>query len=430
RRVVVVGLATLAVLALLGVLALRAPNGLPLVSYKTLYVSVPDPGNLQPHSDVRIAGVHVGQVIGVQGAHGRALIELKLGSGTRSLPSDTRALVRAEGLLGARYVQLIPGRSRTTLSQGATIIAGPRSLTYGVPDALNTFDAQTRGSLSEMLNGLGIGLLARGAELNDALGIGPITAQNFTADTAALLARPGAARRLAPSLESAAAAFDAARLEVVASLRPTGQGLAPLIAQRVAFNATLQQLPPTLAQARPGLDQGQVLLTAARSLALAADRTLPAAPDALAATTVLLQRSHQPLQRANALLRDAIPTVPAALRITGALSPVLTPLRQTLSYLQPIVSTLGVHGCDVYNMTSNWRSALGYGVRGSQGAMLPSGSIGQLNFFRVALIAGANSIQGLASPTAPLAQRNVYPAPCSYAPGPAYVNPLPALGGH
>ena len=212
-------------------------------------------------------------------------------------------------------------------------------------------------------------------------------------------------------------------------MRPTTRALRPLIDERPAFNATLEQLPPALATAQPGLEQGEVLLGSAHALALAARRTLPAAPAALAATTTLLETSHTPLQRTDVLLRDAIPTVPAALRITNALHPLLTPLRQTLSGLQPIVTALGQHGCDVYNMTSNWRSALGYGVRGSQGAELPSGNIGQLNFFRVTLIAGLNSVQGLASPSAPLAQRDVYPTPCKYAPGPNYIDPLPGLGG-
>jgi ABC-type transporter Mla subunit MlaD len=353
---------------------------------------------------------------------------MKLSSGTRPLAVGTTALVRADGLLGARYIELIPGHAGADLKSGATISAGARALTYGVPDALDTFNAQTRGGLSEALNALGIGLLQRGADLNDALGIGPATAQNFTSDTAAVLAVPGAARRLVPSLDSAAAALDGARDDIVGALAPTTRALAPFVDERAAFATTLQRLPSTLASAEPGLDRGTVLLASARTLALAAARTLPAAPAALSATTTLLRTSHVPLARTNALLRSAIPAVPAVLGITGALRPSLTPLRQTLSDLQPVVTQLGVHGCDVYNMTSNWRSALGYGVTGSgPGAQLPSGNIGPLNFFRVALLAGTTSVQGLASPNLTLAQRDVYPTPCSYAPGPSYIDPLPGL---
>jgi hypothetical protein len=77
-------------------------------------------------------------------------------------------------------------------------------------------------------------------------------------------------------------------------------------------------------------------------------------------------------------------------------------------------------------MTSNWRSALGYGVPNGTGAALPSGNIGPLDFFRVSLIAGTTSIHGLAQPPGSLAARDVYPAPCKFAPGPAYIDPLPS----
>jgi hypothetical protein len=120
------------------------------------------------------------------------------------------------------------------------------------------------------------------------------------------------------------------------------------------------------------------------------------------------------------------------LRVTSSLSPVLTPLGQALSYLEPIVTKLGEHACDVHNMTSNWRSALGYGVAGSApgSAQLPSGPIGPLNFFRVALIAGTTSVHGLAQPPGALGARDVYPGPCKFAPGPLYFNPLSASGPH
>ena len=43
---------------------------------------------------------------------------------------------------------------------------------------------------------------------------------------------------------------------------------------------------------------------------------------------------------------------------------------------------------------------------------------------------GVTYVQGLASTSDDLAVRNVYPAPCQYAPGPAYIDPLPSLGGN
>src|SRR5205823_5992032 len=75
------GAAVLGVIALLIYVVVHIPNGAPFLGYKTLYADVPDPGNLQPHSDVRIAGVRVGQVIKVSSHRGRARVEFKLDPG-------------------------------------------------------------------------------------------------------------------------------------------------------------------------------------------------------------------------------------------------------------------------------------------------------------------------------------------------------------
>src|SRR5207253_997437 len=145
-----------------------AYNGVPGRSYSTVYVEVPQIGNLLQHDQVRIAGVRVGQVerrsITPDG-HTRLALQLEPGV---SLPADTTVAIRASGLLGARYVQLVPGRSTRVLASGSTIRAPGSSITIGLPEALDTFDAQTRGALGSTLGELGTGLLGHGTQLNDA----------------------------------------------------------------------------------------------------------------------------------------------------------------------------------------------------------------------------------------------------------------------
>jgi hypothetical protein len=86
-------------------------------------------------------------------------------------------------------------------------------------------------------------------------------------------------------------------------------------------------------------------------------------------------------------------------------------------------------------MLENWRSALGFGTPGSgQDTPLPSGLVGPLNFFRVTILAGPESIQGISRPSGGAQNRQeTYQAPCVTSPGSLYrepnLNPPAKAGG-
>jgi phospholipid/cholesterol/gamma-HCH transport system substrate-binding protein len=74
-------------------------------------------------TDVRIAGLKVGQVSGqrLDPQSYQAEVTLMLDKHV-SVPSDSSAAIAAEGLLGGTYVNLIPGGSPTPLKNGDTIV--------------------------------------------------------------------------------------------------------------------------------------------------------------------------------------------------------------------------------------------------------------------------------------------------------------------
>lgn len=421
--VVISGLAVLLLLGTLSVVALRSTNGLPWRSYKTVFVAVPEPGNLQTHSEVRVGGVRVGQVVGVRRGDGGARIELKLDAGEADVPVDTTALVRGAGLLGQRFVELIPGRSRDMVADRSVLVGPQDALTSGVPDFLKTFDARTRRGVTSAVDGLGRGLQGRGEGLNRALRAGPPNGEAFPVVARAIRERPGAAERLLPALAGGSAAADDAADELAAALAPTADGLETINSRRDDLGRALGELPPLMAAARPGLAEGRVLLRSADTLATAAADVLPAAPGALRATAALLRESPRPLARTRRLVDAAGRTVPHALRLTRATSPVLDPLQRSLRDLDPVVAQLGKHACDIDNFAENWRSALGFGIPGSgQDTPLPNGAIGPLNFFRVTILFGKESVQRFSLPPASKAPDPYSPA-CRYSPGPAYSEP-------
>jgi hypothetical protein len=103
------------------------------------------------------------------------------------------------------------------------------------------------------------------------------------------------------------------------------------------------------------------------------------------------------------------PAVPALLRTTDSLAPVLAPLRQGLADLTPVVAKLGAHGCDLIEFGDNFRSVLNQGIPGG-------GDIGPFTSLRFTVIGGPESL-GIVGGRPPQALSNddeKFPPPCRY----------------
>ena len=420
RKLVLAALAVIALAVAFVAFGIISVTGIPAVQYETLRANLPAVGNLRVHDEVRVAGVRVGQVTSLTPSGSRVAAVIQLQPGTGRFPADTTVAVRARGLLGSRYLELIPGSSSQMLADDTVINASASSLTNGVSDVLDVFDRETRGRLADMLGGLGQGFFGRGQELNDTIKIGPGLTSQLTTVADSITSHGGAARRFLPSLESAAAAFDAAREDIAGGLRPASRALNPFIESRAATQATLAEAPSTLDAMNSGLAEGRKLLASARSLSNALDHTLEGAPAALDSTTDLLADHDTALRRTDSLLEAARPAVPAALQITDALSPNLIPLQRAFDDLRPIVRQLSRHDCDLKNFGDNWRSVLGYGAPSER--RIGPYDAGPYNEFRLQIIGGAESLSNLAPGLAKrfVSDRDFYAKPCSFSPGGTY----------
>ena len=416
-RSIVKGVAVSGLIASLVWLAVTAYNGVPFRHYSTVYVSIPQAGNLLQHDPVRIAGVRVGQVLQKEiGRDGNIRLKLQLEPGVH-VPADTTVAIRASGLLGARYVELVPGASTQQLRAGSTIHAPLNALTFGVPEALDTLDAQTRGQLGNLVNGLGTGLLGRGVQLNEALRLSALEIRPFEQLTQTIVSS-GAPERLLPSLDALTTSLARARGDLANSFGPATKALAPLVDQRTALRSALDRAPSALVAAQSGLSDGETLLSATRALASAARATLPDAPAGLRQATALLRDTHSDLAGARSLLQSAEPAVPAVLRITGSLQPLLAPLGQGLDNLTAIANQVAPYGCNVINLGAVFRSMTGYGGYGE-------GPNGPAMSFRLMVVpSGVGTLAGAAD-TSGLAGRDGYPPPCKYVAG-----PYPIVGSH
>lgn len=401
RVVVVVGL-----LAAFGTFALRATEGVPGADHYELQARMPDVGSLRAEDEVRVAGVRVGKVAGTRLLHGQVLVTLRLETGVRPLPADTQAVVRAKGALGARFLELRPGRSGRPLQEGATIAPAQTSLMEAVPDVLQTFDPRTRRAFAAIVDEMGRGLLARARGLNETIHRAPRLTRDLEAVSRAVLDRPEAARRLFPSLAGGVAAWDDAREDLARTLRPAARALQPFADRREALRAALDEAPATLAAAEPAFTEGRALVRATEDLAHASRRTLDGGPVALRRTSSMLRAAVGPLRRTEELVAEARRTMPPALELLESADPVLEPLGRAFGDLGEFLGAAGPYAC---NLPLFAQRALG--VFGSGSRTDPAGPAGPPTDWRFTL--------SRTHPTGALPdvvmKREAYPATCQEA---------------
>ncbi len=138
RNPVVVGAVGLTVLALLTVAAFNADR-LPLIGGGDTYsAAFSEAGGLKPGDEVRIAGVKVGKVEGVDLAGDHVKVTFKV-KGRPAFGTDTGASIRVKTILGAKYLALYP-KGPGRLKPGSEI---PLRRTVSAYDVVQAFSDLT-----------------------------------------------------------------------------------------------------------------------------------------------------------------------------------------------------------------------------------------------------------------------------------------------
>ena len=104
-----VGFFVILVAVVLFVLSTRLEQGEVKEGY-TLTVRFKTVDGLEEKAPVRIAGVKVGQVETITLDEGQAVLKLRVSKGV-SIPVDSHAELRTEGLLGEKYLAIVPGKN-------------------------------------------------------------------------------------------------------------------------------------------------------------------------------------------------------------------------------------------------------------------------------------------------------------------------------
>ena len=362
---VLIGAVTTIVVVVAIYFAGRANQGLPFQPTRSLHVMLANGDALLKGNEVRIGGQQVGLVKAMRAErlpNGRtiAIADVDLAADARQLPVDSRSRVRLRSNLGLKYLELIAGRAKRNLKDGATIPLSRQEPSVGTDDLFNIYDRPTRIAMRHVTTEAGNALAARGLSLNIAIGRLPRLFRNVEG-VARVLADPGtqlgrfveAGARftgaLAPVAETQARFFgeaadtfgafnrDPARLR--ATLERSGPTLAegtrsfaaqrPFLRHSVPFSAALRDVA---AELRPGVPR--------------INRALVLAPPVLRATPAFARRLGDTL----AAVRDvgADPTVLLGLQ---SLTHTFEVLRQQLRYLGPYQTVCNAAGyfATIYN---------------------------------------------------------------------------------
>ena len=131
--------------------AFGGPTPLAASGYK-LTLPMTQIGQLAEQSQIKISGVEVGRVSGVELGEGdqdaEAIVELEIDPEYAPVPEDTRAILRAKSLLGEAYVELTPGDPRDgMLPDGGELPAAQVAKSVQLDEIFRTFDPETQGGL-------------------------------------------------------------------------------------------------------------------------------------------------------------------------------------------------------------------------------------------------------------------------------------------
>ncbi len=162
---------------------------------------------LAKESEILVAGIPVGLVEDVQLRDGRALLVLRVRDDVR-LPQDSAGSLRTQGVLGEKYVEIVPGTAGSQLTDGDVLRAGTppgdldrlvtnfndiaadvKQVTERLARVLGTDEGEQR--LREMIAGLrdaAVGLQEVVTQNREALAAAIQSAERLTADLSEIVA--------------------------------------------------------------------------------------------------------------------------------------------------------------------------------------------------------------------------------------------------
>lgn len=266
---------------------------------------------------VRVAGVRIGDIGGVDLKDGRAVIKMDIDQEYKDLVhTNASALLRPKTGLKDMFIDLQPGGGEAPVAKkGFTIPIRATQPDVNPDEVLGVLDTDTREYLQLLVNGLGRGLEGRGGDLRDLFARFEPTHRDLARVNGAVATRRKQLRRLITSLNVLSKEL-ASRDDDLAQLVESSAAVFDSFATEQAnVSSAVRELPSTLQQTTDTLGRVQTfaellgpttqkLRPAARALDPANHAVRPFAREA----TPQLRKSIRPFVReSRPLVRDLRP---------------------------------------------------------------------------------------------------------------------------
>ncbi len=375
---------------------------IPVVTSDGYRVMVPikDANNLVFDSDIRVAGVPVGKVRGIEVEEGAAQVTLQFDKdAVIPLHEGVTVHLRAKSLVEETYLEIVDGEG-AEIPDGGSLPADSVAEPVQLHDLLNSLGPRTRDALGRTLRALGAG--TRGSEKDIAgivEGLGAMGAEGHDVIDA-IAAQSEDLDDMTRALGAVMASLHQRQGEVV-RLVESAQDLTSVTTQnQEALAETMRRLPGVLNTVRVATDDVTELsgtlapiasdLRAAAPALSRALRQLPATTRDLSglvpSLTAVLDRAPATLTRTPALAEDISAAVPAA--------------RVALADLNPMLGYLAPYHRDLTAFFTNWTAIM-------------ANSDANGHYLRVLLVFNETSLKGvpLGTHSGIFDKRNSYPPP-------------------
>ena len=308
--------------------------------------------SLIPGQKVKVAGAPVGLVSDITLTEDRrARVQMDVQEGFAPFKEDARCIIRAEALIGEKFIQCDPGSARARPLEGRdgeapTVPLERNSVPVDIDTILSTFRRPYRERLRILLSEFGIGLAGRADDLD-----ATIRRANPALREANELLRILARERdtLGELVEGTDAALAelASRREHVKSFIERADAVTQATASRRSeLSETVRRAPALLAEVEPAAEQLSSFAREATPIARQLRAAAPAVNAVLEDVAPLSEAAVPALQHLSRTARIGRSTVRAAIpvanRLRGATAGMPESVRMTTDLVESLRETGGV----------------------------------------------------------------------------------------
>ena len=168
-RSTTVGAFVVAMAVIFGVLWVHFGGSMPGVTGGySVWASLADTQNLVFDSEVRMAGVPVGKIRGLERTPGSVDVKMELRGDAVPLHEGARVILRAKTLIEETYLEVTDGTG-PEIHDGGRLPASAEELSVKFDDLLDTLPLETRQQLAAMVKKLGVATDGESEHLSDTL---------------------------------------------------------------------------------------------------------------------------------------------------------------------------------------------------------------------------------------------------------------------